>query len=130
MHHFTPETKQAGLQWKHAIPLTAKKSKVCQSAGKVHTSILSTAKCDHSVLFNSQLEAQQAMPNPTFQQCLYLIHLTFKIKDPHTKFQTNSLQHLTMAFNAGNYAYGSSAKIIFTHTQTSTSHSLQLKQLC
>lgn len=124
MHHFTPETKQAGLQWKHAIPLTAKNSKVCQSAGKVYTSILSTAKCDHSVLFNSKPGVQQAMSNPTFQQCLYVINLTFKIKDPHTKFQNNSPQHPTTAFNAGNYAYGSSAKSIFTHTQTSTSHSL------
>jgi len=52
-HHFTPQTKEAELQWKHAIPLTAKKSKVCQSAGKVYTSILSNTECDHIVLFNS-----------------------------------------------------------------------------
>jgi len=57
---------------------------------------------------------------PTLQQCLYIVHLTFKIKDPHTQFQTNSPSHLTMALNAGNYAYGSSAKSIFTRMQTST----------
>lgn len=88
MHHFTPQTKQAELQWKHAIPLTAKKSQVCQYAGKVYTSILSNPECDHFVMFNSQLWVQPATPMPTLQQCLYLVYLTFKIKDPHTQFQT------------------------------------------
>jgi hypothetical protein len=125
VHHFTPQTKQAELQWKHAIPRTAKKSKVCQSAGGVYISILSNTECDHFVLFSSQLQVQPATPMPTLQQRLYTVHLTFKIKHPHTQFQTNSLPpHLTTALNAGNYAYCSSAKSTFTHMQTSTLHSL------
>jgi len=84
VHHFTPQTKQVELQWKNAIPLTAKKFKVCQCAGKVYTSTLSNKECDHFVLFKTQLRVQPAMPMPTLQQCLYFVHLTFKIKDTHS----------------------------------------------
>jgi len=59
VHHFTPQTKQAELQWKNAIPLTAKKSKVCQSVGKVYTSILSNTERDHFVLFNTSFRYNQ-----------------------------------------------------------------------
>jgi hypothetical protein len=44
--HFTPQTKEAGMQLKHLTSLTAKKFKVCQSAGKVMASVF----CDAGVI--------------------------------------------------------------------------------
>jgi hypothetical protein len=44
VHHFTPQTKQAGLQWKYPTSPKAKKFKMYQSAEKVMASVIWNTK--------------------------------------------------------------------------------------
>jgi hypothetical protein len=83
VHHFTPQTKQTGMQWKNPTSPTAKKFELRHSAGKVTAPVFWDTKGVIGVEFMSRGTTQQSTRKRTAIHWYVCVRL-FTGRDPET----------------------------------------------
>ena len=78
-HHYTPESKQQSMQWKHAGSPCPKKAKTVPSAGKVMVTVFWDVE---GVLMLDYLKKGQTITGPYYANLLTCLRDVLKVKRP------------------------------------------------
>lgn len=110
VHHYTPETKQQSMQWKHPGSPTPKKAKSVPSAGKVMASIFWDAK---GIILIDYLQKGTTINAQYYCALLEKLKTTIAEKRPHLKRKKFLFHHDNAPCHTAKFTIEKLAKLHF-----------------